>query len=94
MTPSFNKLLVSATAEVAGSSPVVPAIHSKRVSWKWRNPKGHKKDTVLGPVCVPNALAKPSSEIPVELFPPLTWNLLWKRIPTTSLPPAPHASLV
>ena len=31
MTRSFNRLLPAVTAEVAGSSPVVPAIHSKRL---------------------------------------------------------------
>ena len=46
------------TAEVAGSSPVVPAIHSKRLRSVWRNPEGHKKDTVLRPFCVPNAVSK------------------------------------
>jgi hypothetical protein len=40
------------TAEVAGSSPVVPAKHSKRVIWDGRNPKEHKKDTLLRHFCV------------------------------------------
>ena len=42
------------TAEVAGSSPVVPAIDSKRVIWKWRNPigvqKSHRNVPVLHPI--------------------------------------------
>jgi len=41
------------TAEVAGSSPVVPAIDSKRLTWNLRNSvgvqKGHKNVPLLHP---------------------------------------------
>ena len=45
------------TAEVAVSSPAVPAIHSKSLRSELRNPEGHKKDTVLRPFCVSNAIS-------------------------------------
>ena len=43
----------SVTAEVASSSLVVPAIHSKRVVPSSTKPTGVQKDTFLHPFCTP-----------------------------------------
>ena len=51
MTLVFCKLRPSVTAEVAGSSPVVPAIHSKDVVRNWRKPQRVQKDINLCPFC-------------------------------------------
>src|ERR1017187_8214430 len=57
MNASEFQILCPVTAEVAGSSPVVPAIHSKRLIGIGGIQKGCRRDTNMCPFCTPFSIA-------------------------------------
>ena len=56
------------TAEAAGSSPVVPAIHSKRVERISQPATRVQKGAFLHPFCTPFLQLKPVSRLPLARF--------------------------